>query len=92
MAATSHEAELHALRDAIKASKPVTVERRQPSPVDVPEPSREESELIIALRELKDGLMHAAESADDVIVEHPVASVGAAFLLGLAVGRLMRGL
>jgi ElaB/YqjD/DUF883 family membrane-anchored ribosome-binding protein len=90
-----HAAELRALHDTLRAASAregAAVPRAlAAAPADV-EPAKEESELITVLRELKDGLVAAADNADEIIVAHPVASVGAAFLLGLAVGRLMRGL
>jgi ElaB/YqjD/DUF883 family membrane-anchored ribosome-binding protein len=40
------------------------------------------------LQELQSALDEATESAEDLIAEHPLPSVSAAFLLGLAVGWL----
>jgi ElaB/YqjD/DUF883 family membrane-anchored ribosome-binding protein len=86
-----HAAELRALHETLQspATGDAPADGRETSEVTV---TAEESELVATLRELKDGLIAVAENADDVIITHPVASVGAAFLLGLAVGRLMRGL
>lgn len=88
----SHSAELHALHEAIKISKatvPCAPSTESAPPIEA---NRDESELVAALREFKDGLVQMAESADDIIGAHPATSVGAAFLLGLAVGRLTRGI
>jgi hypothetical protein len=38
------------------------------------------------LRELQSALAEVTEDTEDVIAEHPLPSVGAAFLLGVAVG------
>lgn len=90
VSADNYDAELMALRQAIKTPR---ANRDLPTP---PAPSqdamREEPELAAALRDLKAGLLQVAENADDIVAEHPAASVGAAFLLGLAVGRLLRGI
>lgn len=42
------------------------------------------------LRELQLQLAEVTEGVDDAISAHPLASVGAAFLLGIAVGRLIK--
>ena len=87
-----HAAELRALHETLQARSPashslVTAEAGGPETV-----AQADSELIAVLRELKDGLVAALDSADEVVVTHPVLSVSAAFVLGLAVGRLMKGL
>jgi ElaB/YqjD/DUF883 family membrane-anchored ribosome-binding protein len=48
------------------------------------------SELELLLRKLGDQLSDVAEDAEDTIASHPLSSVGAAFVLGLAIGRLTR--
>ena len=90
MSADSYDAELEALRNAITAQQ--TDRNLRAGPASEPQVTYEEPELVAALRDLKDHLVQLAEGADDIIGEHPAASVGAAFLLGLAIGRLMRGL
>lgn len=58
----------------------------------VPSPTvdRSESQLQIErlLQELHSALNDATENAEGLIAEHPLGSVSAAFLLGLAVGWL----
>jgi ElaB/YqjD/DUF883 family membrane-anchored ribosome-binding protein len=41
------------------------------------------------LRELEACLGKAGEDAEDLVARHPLAAVGAAFLLGLLAGRMM---
>lgn len=48
------------------------------------------AELETLLRKLGDQLSEAVEDAEDAVMAHPLSSVGAAFLLGLAIGRLTR--
>ena len=48
------------------------------------------SELESLLRKFGDQLSDVAEDAEDAIASHPLSSVGAAFVLGLAIGRLTR--
>ena len=80
------EAELAELRAELErraTSKPPTApaeERR------TAEPSEDQAQLQQLLHELQSVLGDAAQGAEGVIVEHPLASVSAAFLLGLAVG------
>ncbi|MDO6963532.1 hypothetical protein [Rhizobium alvei] len=47
---------------------------------------------IEALGELRDQLEKAAGEAGDAITEHPIAATAAAFLLGLIIGRISKGL
>ena len=90
MSDDGYEAELRALQMALNAPR---IALELPSaPAVSPEIMLEDQELTAALRELRDGVLRRAEGAEDFIAEHPAASVSAAFLLGLAVGRLMRGL
>ena len=48
------------------------------------------SELESLLRKFGDQLSDVAEDVEDTIASHPLSSVSAAFLLGLAVGRITR--
>jgi len=52
------------------------------------EPADGHAQIAGLLQELQSLLSGAAEGAEDVIAEHPLPSVSAAFLLGLAVGWL----
>lgn len=45
-------------------------------------------EHMTALQALAEHLSHAAEGADEILTEHPYAAISAAFMLGVAVGRL----
>ena len=47
------------------------------------------SELELVLRKFGDQLSDVVEDAEDTIASHPLSSVGAAFALGLAIGRLI---
>ncbi|MBZ0147603.1 MAG: hypothetical protein K8F62_08700 [Pseudorhodoplanes sp.] len=48
------------------------------------------SEIERVVRELQSRLTEATEAAEDTIAAHPLTSIAAAFLLGIAVGRLTR--
>jgi len=48
------------------------------------------AELESLLRKLRVQLSEAVDEAEDTVMSHPLSSVGAAFLLGLAIGRLTR--
>jgi ElaB/YqjD/DUF883 family membrane-anchored ribosome-binding protein len=87
-----HEVELKELRQSIQAAI-----RRGLADVSQAASSRTAtiptnlSELESLLRKLGDQLSDVAEDAEDAIASHPLSSVGAAFVLGLAIGRLTRG-
>jgi len=60
-----------------------------PSAVSPPAAQSEgQSQIEQLLEDLQSALSEAAEDAEDMIAEHPLPSVSAAFLLGLAVGWL----
>ncbi|HLN11211.1 MAG TPA: hypothetical protein VK281_19945 [Xanthobacteraceae bacterium] len=63
---------------------------RLPSPSEPPAAERDQgpSQVEQALRDLQSALTEAADSAEDVIAEHPIPSVVAAVLLGFVVGWL----
>ena len=83
-------AELDALKREVKRSessgdseKIMRSESPRSEPSDHPEVER-------ILRELQLRLAEMTNDAEDAIAAHPLASVGAAFLLGVAVGRLTK--
>ncbi|MFC4174543.1 hypothetical protein ACFOYU_21230 [Microvirga sp. GCM10011540] len=71
--------------------------RRSPSAQDGAAPRSAETNIGAAgpdgleeqLRELGQALSGLAENTEDAIAEHPIAAVLAAFVLGVAVGRLL---
>jgi len=89
MAQNPVAAELAALRAeldrAAAASSPPAASRAEP---DAAEHEQSEGQLQIErlLQELQSVLSGAAGGAEELIAEHPLPSVSAAFLLGLAVG------
>ncbi|WP_112662641.1 hypothetical protein [Microvirga flavescens] len=91
MAGTKHD-ELDALRaDLRKAREPKR--RRAPAPqAKEPDPVATDTsataELQKQLKDLEEVLSEYAESAEDIIAKHPLVAVGAAFVLGIAIGRL----
>ena len=89
--AAAELAELRAeLEKSAVASSRAAAAPAEPLPAGAPPVELSESQLQIeqVLQELQSALGDATESAEDVIAEHPLASVSAAFLLGLAVGWL----
>jgi ElaB/YqjD/DUF883 family membrane-anchored ribosome-binding protein len=80
-------AELAGLRAELE--KPAAASSRPAAaPVEPPLSERSESQLQIEqfLQDLQSALSEATERTEDLIAEHPLPSVSAAFLLGLAVG------
>jgi ElaB/YqjD/DUF883 family membrane-anchored ribosome-binding protein len=78
--------ELSALQDDLKNATPggpTASERAETSKSD------KWSELNRVLQDLQAHLQEAAGEAEDLLVEHPIAAVATAFLLGVAVGRTM---
>ena len=41
------------------------------------------------IRELQDKLSDAADDVEEIVMAHPIAVVASAFLLGIAIGRMM---
>jgi hypothetical protein len=41
------------------------------------------------IRELQDKLSDAADDVEEIVTAHPIAVVASAFLLGIAIGRMM---
>jgi ElaB/YqjD/DUF883 family membrane-anchored ribosome-binding protein len=54
-----------------------------------PQPKEKWTDLERVLRELQTQLADAAGEAEAVLAEHPFAAVAAAFILGVAAGRMM---
>jgi ElaB/YqjD/DUF883 family membrane-anchored ribosome-binding protein len=50
------------------------------------------ADAMAALGQLRDQLEDAAKDAGDAVGEHPVAAIASAFLLGLVIGRISKGL
>jgi ElaB/YqjD/DUF883 family membrane-anchored ribosome-binding protein len=89
MARQTSVVELAALRAELE--KPAPAPGRPATVVTEPPPAeRSESRLQIEqfVQELQSALDEVTEDTEDLIAEHPLPSVAAAFLLGLAVGWL----
>jgi hypothetical protein len=90
--ASIHE-ELSSLRSELRQSTKPQASRREDRVS--PAPGRTEADAVAAsgleeqIRELGAALSDFTDGAEDVITEHPIATVLAAFVLGIAVGRLM---
>lgn len=76
---TDIRAELESLRAALVPA---------PAPSAVPARAEPAPELEAMLKDLRETLANASEDAEKAIVAHPGLAVGAAFLLGLMVGRV----
>jgi ElaB/YqjD/DUF883 family membrane-anchored ribosome-binding protein len=87
----NYEAELKELRHSIQAAIHAGIaDVAQATSSTAAKIPSNLSELESLLRNLSDQLSHVAEDAEDAIASHPLSSVGAAFVLGLAIGRLTR--
>lgn len=89
MAEQSTVLELAALRAELEKpapapNRPATVTAEQP-PAG---PSESQLQIEQFLHDLQSALNEVAEDTENVIAEHPLPSVSAAFLLGVAVGWL----
>ncbi|HEY4721827.1 MAG TPA: hypothetical protein VII92_08275 [Anaerolineae bacterium] len=83
-------AELDALKSEIKRSASGhDFEKTMRSESPCAEPSIH-PDVDRMLRELQVRLVEVTEGVDEAIAAHPLASVGAAFLLGITVGRLTK--
>ena len=81
--------ELSALQDDLASkTNPTPGETTFSERVDSP-PKEKWADLERALRELQAQLADAAGEAEAVLAEHPFAAVAAAFILGVAAGRMM---
>jgi hypothetical protein len=81
--------ELSALQDDL-ASKADPLSGQAPFSEPMGSPPKEGwAEVERALRELQTQLADAAGEAEAVLAEHPFAAVAAAFILGVAAGRMM---
>ena len=47
-------------------------------------------EIETLLHELESCLVKAGDEAEELVTRHPLAAIGAAFLLGILVGRMVR--
>ncbi len=86
-----HEAELKELRQtvrsAVQAGLSDVAEAASSTMANAP---ANLAELEALLRELGDRLSEAVDEAEDAVASHPLSSVGAAFVLGFALGRLSK--
>ena len=83
-----HEVELKELRQSIQAAIRHGFSQAASSTTATIPTSL--SELESLLRKLGDQLSDVAEDFEDAIASHPLSLVAAAFVLGLAIGRLTR--
>ena len=84
-------AELAELRAELEKAGAASIPRGAPDPEPpASEPSESRRQIERLLEELQSVLSESAEGAEEAIAEHPLPSVSAAFLLGLAVGWLAR--
>jgi hypothetical protein len=77
-----HRTELHVLRAEVGG--------REASISTVPT-AEDETELERALHELRRHMTDVATEAEEMVAEHPMASLAAAFCLGMIAGRLSGG-
>ena len=94
MPVRSATAELVGLRAELEkpaaASRPAAAPASAAPAADAPPAVQTEAQLHIeqVLQDLQSALSEAAEDAEDIITEHPLPSISASFLLGVAVGWL----
>ena len=62
--------------------------REEPGKIE--KPAGDDESYAGALQKLSDYLGSAANEAGEALATHPLAAVGAAFMLGVAVGRMSR--
>jgi len=87
----AYEAELKELRHSIQAAIHAGIaDVAQATSSTAAKIPSNLSELESLLRKFGDQLSDAEEDAEDLIASHPLSSVGAGFVLGLAIGRLTR--
>ena len=84
MSKDQYRDELHALRGELGDATTVASSSEAT-------PSESETKLEQALGELHRYLTSAAAEAEEVVAEHPMASLAAAFCLGMIVGRVSGG-
>lgn len=77
-----HRTELHALRAEVGDRE---------APICVVPSAEDASELERALHELRRHMTDVAKEAEEMVSEHPMASLAAAFCLGMIAGRLSGG-
>jgi hypothetical protein len=81
--------ELSALQDDLAfKTNPASDTSTFSEPTNAP-PKQQWSDFESALRELQTHLAEAVGETETVLAEHPFAAVAAAFLLGVAAGRMM---
>jgi ElaB/YqjD/DUF883 family membrane-anchored ribosome-binding protein len=77
---SQHRSELHALGAEVGS--------REPAPVTAVPNAENATELERALHELRRHMTDVTKEAEEMVAEHPMASLAAAFCLGMIVGRL----
>jgi hypothetical protein len=75
-----YRSELHALRGEIGS--------REPAPVTTTPSAEDATELERAVHELRLHLEGVAKETEEIVTDHPIASLAAAFCVGMIVGRL----
>jgi ElaB/YqjD/DUF883 family membrane-anchored ribosome-binding protein len=86
-----YEIELNELRHTIQAeARAGLAEVTQTTSSTVAKLPSNLTELDTLLRKIGDQLSDVAGEAEDTIASHPIYSVGAALILGIAIGRLTR--
>jgi len=80
--ASQHQTELHALRAEVSGRE---------APITAVPNVEDETELERALHELRRHMTGVAKEAEEMVAEHPMASLAAAFCLGMIAGRLSGG-
>jgi hypothetical protein len=87
---TAELAELRAELTTPAASPPAAATPAEPAPAEPPPtvPSESQLQLEHFLKEVQSALTEAADATEDLVAEHPLPAISAAFLLGLGVGWL----
>lgn len=86
MARDSVQDELKTLRDSLASGN--AAPQSGASSSDRASADTPDSEIDRALNELKQCFADVAEEAEELVGEHPIASLAAAFVLGLVIGRI----
>ena len=89
MAAASMQDELEALRRELASVPIMEDDGSAAASSDASGAADTRSEVERVVRELQEQLRDAVDDAGQVVSDHPVASLAAAFLLGVAAGSLL---
>jgi hypothetical protein len=89
MATKKHiQRELEELHGSLKSSARAERPASEPPPREDSANPADETELQRVLHALQADLTDILQNAEEAIADHPAASVGSAFVLGFALGRL----